>query len=66
MDDWQVNLFLAVVLFAVILLPSAVSWAPTTHRRPLRESDLDQPDPDTESDPAQRKYDDGKGPEKRD
>ncbi len=66
MDDWQVNLLLAVVLFAAILLPSAVSWAPATHRRPLRESDLDEPTPkDLGSDSAQH-WDGGKGPEKRD
>ena len=66
MDDWQVNLLLAVVLFAAILLPSAVSWAPATHRRPLRESDLDQPTTGGRRSVSSLHQDDGKGPEKRD
>lgn len=34
------NLGLAALIFAVILLPQAIPWAPVAERRPLREEDL--------------------------
>jgi len=45
MDDWTVNLGLAVLIFAVILLPQAIPWAPVAERRPLRDEDLEPPAP---------------------
>jgi hypothetical protein len=40
MDKWEENLILAVVLFALILLPSLIPWSSAVEKRPLRDSDL--------------------------
>lgn len=40
MDAWENNLILAVVLFALILLPGLIPWSSLGEKRPLRDSDL--------------------------
>jgi hypothetical protein len=41
MEEWVVNLLLAVGIFLVILIPQFIPWGSAVSKRPLKLSDLD-------------------------